>query len=380
MQKVVQRKDAPDPATFIGRGKMAELHLLAQVEKADVIIFDHDLSPAQQLHLENGIGCKIIDRSLLILDIFAQRAKSSEGKLQVELAQLKYLLPRLVGYGTVLSRLGGGIGTRGPGETKLETDRRHIRRKIHELEDRLAAVVRTRGLHRQQRKEKEIPVVAIIGYTNAGKSSLMNALTNAGTFVEDQLFATLDTISRQLVLPHGQEVLLSDTVGFIRNLPHHLIAAFRATLEELREADLLLQVIDGSDPLVEEHIKASIQVLKQLALLDKPMITVVNKADRIEYPETVSRLLRQYAPAVAISAKTGAGLPDLLARIEKQLGEEKIPIEITIPFAQGKLLALCRKKAVIEEEAYQEDGIYIKARVGPDLFQYLIQAGILTKK
>ncbi len=380
LQKVIQRKVKPEAGTFIGRGKMAELRLLAQVEKADVIVFDQDLSPSQQFNLENGTGCKIIDRSMLILDIFAQRARSNEGKLQVELAQLRYMLPRLMGQGTVLSRLGGGIGTRGPGETKLETDRRHIRRKINELENQLENVMRTRSLHRKQRKENEVPIIALIGYTNAGKSSLMKSLTGADVFIENQLFATLDTISRQLVLPKGKKVLLSDTVGFIGNLPHHLIAAFRATLEELQEADVLLHVIDGSNPYAEEQIEASIRVLRELNLLDKSLLTVINKMDQIEYPETIERFLLQYDPAVAISAKMKIGLEQLLEKIETILDGEKYMASIKIPFADGKSLAILKREGQIIEEQYKEDGMMIKAVLPVAVWNYFLKEGYLLKK
>ena len=294
VNRFIQRRAKPDPAFFIGKGKVQELALYAQQENIDLCIFDDELTPVQQRNLELSLGVKIIDRTALILDIFAQRAHSREGKLQVELAQMRYRLPRLSGKGTELSRLGGGIGTRGPGETKLEVDRRRVRTRINDIEKELALVLQQRQQQRQRRKDNEVPLIALVGYTNAGKSTLLNALTDAGVLAENKLFATLDPTTRSVTLPDGETILFSDTVGFIQKLPHQLVAAFRATLEEVVEADLLLHVVDASHSQREAQEQAVYEVLKELKVAEKPMLLVFNKADRMEAgePAEVERLLR----------------------------------------------------------------------------------------
>lgn len=361
--KDIQKRDRPDAATYIGRGKAEEIQLMAQANRIDVIIFDDELSPAQQRNLESLIGVKIIDRSMLILDIFAQRAWSNEGKLQVELAQLKYLLPRLVGQGGALSRLGGGIGTRGPGETKLETDRRRIRKRISDLGERLEMVKKARALHRKRWAALELPVVALVGYTNAGKSSLMHALTGAEVLVEDKLFATLDPTTRKVELPDGRSFLLTDTVGFIRKLPHHLIAAFRATLEETVEADILLHVIDGSSEQAEEHAATVNRVLADLGVVEKPVISVVNKIDLIIYDAILARLLQLFDPAVAVSARNKIGIDGLLKRIGETLPQALQHIKVCIPFTKAALVTDIHNKGKVMEQEYLPEGIQIDAYV-----------------
>jgi len=310
----IQERDTYDPAYLIGRGKVEELSRLCRQEDANLVIFDDDLTPAQVRNLEEAIGVKVLDRTELILDIFAQRAKTKEGRLQVELAQLRYLLPRLVGKGLTLSRLGGGIGTRGPGEMKLEIDRRRIRERIKRIEKALEKVGRTRQLHRRSRIG--IPTLALVGYTNAGKSTLFNALTKADAKTDDKPFVTLDPLIRKIHLPGGGEVFISDTVGFIRKLPHHLVAAFRATLEEVREADLLLHVIDASSNDMEEQIESVNSVLEKLEALHLPVIYVYNKIDRLEDPLSFRKRFLNRRDGVAISALYGDGIADLLEKIE----------------------------------------------------------------
>ena len=302
---IIQRRQRPDIATYIGKGKLEELKALQQETHATTVVFDDQLSPAQQRNIEKIMEVKVIDRTALILDIFAQRANSYEGKLQVELAQMRYLLPRLGGKGLVMSRLGGGIGTRGPGETKLEVDRRTIRDKIHDIEESLKTVSAQRALQRNRRVQSGLPCVAIVGYTNAGKSTLLNRLTDAGVLVEDKLFATLDPTIRMLILPSGRKVLLADTVGFIRKLPHALIAAFRATLEEVVYADLLIHVIDASSEEWEDQSRSVYEVLKELGASDKKVLTVMNKVDCLNGPAKFRRLLWKPG-AIAISAAAGA--------------------------------------------------------------------------
>ncbi|NMA15589.1 MAG: GTPase HflX [Clostridia bacterium] len=376
LAKDLQKRNRPDASFYIGRGKAGEIQLLAQAKKANVIVCDDELSPAQQKNLEEVIGVKIIDRTMLILDIFAQRAKSNEGKLQVELAQLKYLLPRLTGQGMVLSRLGGGIGTRGPGETKLEVDRRRIRKRIIDLERRLETVRRARVLHRKNWRDKEWPVLALVGYTNAGKSTLMNCLTGAGVLVEDQLFATLDPTIRILKLPDSRSVLLSDTVGFVRKLPHHLVAAFRATLEETVEAEVLLHVIDGSSPQVEEQAQAVYQVLKNLGAGEKRVLTVINKIDLIENDAVLSRLLRKFQPSVAVSADKGIGMDNLLKKIQEILPGKLELMHVFLPFGQASYLAEIHAYGRVVEEHYTELGIditaYLDRRLASVLAKYLV--------
>jgi len=317
--KLVQKRGKPDPAYYIGKGKAEELALLAITIHADLVIFDDELSPAQQRNLERLLKIKVIDRTWLILDIFASRAASKEGKIQVELAQLCYLLPRLVGKGTALSRLGGGIGTRGPGETKLEVDRRRIRRRISVLQKELDEIAKRRGLQRSNRSKSGLPLVSIVGYTNAGKSTLFNALTDSEVFVEDKLFATLDPTIRRCYLPSGDFMLLADTVGFIRKLPHDLVAAFRATLEEATYSDLLLHVVDASHPGKDDHLEAVKEVLGTLGVADRPIITVLNKIDLIPGTLERERILLEHPGAIPVSAETREGLDELLKTISEML-------------------------------------------------------------
>ena len=354
---VLQNRPAPDARTFIGEGKAEEIKALADANDASLIIFDNDLSPSQMNNLEQLTGRVILDRSALILDIFAQRARTGEGKLQVELAQYQYILPRLAGLGKSMSRLGGGIGTRGPGESKLESDRRHIRRRIDKLRSDLEQVRQVRAVQRRQRRKTELPLVAIVGYTNAGKSTLLNLLTGAGIEANDRLFDTLDPTTRKKRISETQEILLSDTVGFIRKLPHHLISAFKATLEELRYADLLLHIVDVSDPDWELHMKTVDQVIAQLGAQEIPRVIVYNKVDRCDILPYTS------ADSVLLSAKTGQGEPELLAAIEKALGRGKHPMRLLIPYSDGAALDLLHREAQILSTEYAAEGTLVDAIV-----------------
>ncbi|MCZ6480265.1 MAG: GTPase HflX [Candidatus Methylomirabilales bacterium] len=315
--RVLQERSVPDPRTLIGRGKAEDIRELCE-EGVDLVIFDDDLTGSQQRNLEATLQRKVIDRTGLILDIFAQRARSREGKLQVELAQLKYLLPRLTGHGADLSRLGGGIGTRGPGETKLEVDRRRIRRRVIKIEEELEKVQRHRALLRRRRQKQALPTAALVGYTNAGKSSLLNALTHAKLPVADKFFVTLDPTLRKVILPGGRAVLLSDTVGFIKKLPHQLVAAFKATLEEMRASDLLLHVIDIAHPQWQDQEQAVTAVLEELGMATKPLISLYNKVDKLPHPEAIAFLSRR-PRSVVTSANTGAGLSELKTVIAEML-------------------------------------------------------------
>ena len=367
VSQVLQFRDRIDPAWYIGRGKAEEIARMAEENEADLVIFDQELSPAQLRNLEELIPCKVIDRTQLILDIFAQRARTKEGKIQVELAQLKYLLPRLAGKGKAMSRLGGGIGTRGPGEKKLETDRRHIRRQISVLTKQLAEIKKHRKLHQERRKKNGIPQVALVGYTNAGKSTLLNQLTGAGVLSENRLFATLDPTSRQLVLPSGKEVILTDTVGFIRQLPHHLIAAFRSTLEQVKEADLLLHVVDASHPEAEEQVEAVEQVLADLNAADIPVLMVWNKADRLE-----RELPEGWDPDhLMISAFNEQDLDRLKARVEQALQQEMIIGQAEIPVMRGDWISLLHHKAEMIESNTDDLMMVIKFRLSPADFDQL---------
>ncbi len=352
----IQNRQRPDAATFIGKGKAEELKEYCEQVEANLVISDRELSPAQSRNLADKIGVKVIDRAQLILDIFAGRAQTKEGRLQVELAQLKYMLPRLIGQGTKLSRLGGGIGTRGPGETKLETDRRRIRKRISDLEGELKEVQRHRALLRKDRKDEPFPLVSLVGYTNAGKSTLLKTLTGADVLVEDKLFATLDPTTRRVVLPNNDTVLLTDTVGFIQNLPHHLVAAFRATLEEVIEADLLLHVVDASHPNSERQIKAVHDVLQRLGALEKPMIMVFNKMDNVTD-------LPSHSPGVNISALSGEGIDELLRMVADVLKQRYSLIKVTIPYAKSNLVSLLHQKGKVLLEKYQEDGITLEVEI-----------------
>lgn len=353
--KVTQKREKPDAATYIGRGRLEEIKDFCRDNETDLLIFDTELTPSQQRNIEDITGIRVIDRTELILDIFAARARSGEGKLQVELAQLKYSLPRLGGKGTSLSRLGGGIGTRGPGETKLETDRRHIRRRIKSLEDDLEALSKRRRIARARREKDGTQTVAIVGYTNAGKSTLMNTLTQAGVLAEDKLFATLDPTARALTLPDGRRVMLIDTVGFIRRLPHGLVEAFKSTLEEAATATLILNVCDASSPECAEHLDVTNRLLDELGCSGKPIIAVFNKCDVAPDIGWLSAGLR----SVKISALNGEGLDLLLEEIVKALPPTRKKVSLLLPYSMGSDAALLRSDGAVEKEEYREDGLFM---------------------
>ncbi|MCI7149084.1 GTPase HflX [bacterium] len=364
--RVIQRREMIHPATYVGKGKIEEIKELLWETDADGIVCDDELSPAQTANLTELLDTKVMDRTLIILDIFAGRASTSEGKIQVELAQLRYRQTQLTGAGKALSRLGGGIGTRGPGEKKLEMDRRLIKNRIALLNRELKDVKRHRDLTREQRSRNHMQVAAIVGYTNAGKSTLLNTLTDAKVLEEDQLFATLDPTTRNLKLPSGQEMLVTDTVGFIRKLPHHLIEAFRSTLEEAKYADLILHVVDSSNPQMDEQMYVVYETLRKLEVMNKPVITVFNKMDR----RGENALLRDFQAdrTVQISAKTGEGIPELLCTIEQQLREQKILIERMYPYQESSRVQMIRKYGELLEEHYTEEGIYIRAYVPKEIY------------
>lgn len=364
--RVIQRREMIHPATYVGKGKIEEIKELLWETDADGIVCDDELSPAQTANLTELLDTKVMDRTLIILDIFAGRASTSEGKIQVELAQLRYRQTQLTGAGKALSRLGGGIGTRGPGEKKLEMDRRLIKNRIALLNRELKDVKRHRDLTREQRSRNHMQVAAIVGYTNAGKSTLLNTLTDAKVLEEDQLFATLDPTTRNLKLPSGQEMLVTDTVGFIRKLPHHLIEAFRSTLEEAKYADLILHVVDSSNPQMDEQMYVVYETLRKLEVMNKPVITVFNKMDR----RGENALLRDFQAdrTVQISAKTGEGIPELLCAIEQQLREQKILIERMYPYQESSRVQMIRKYGELLEEHYTEEGIYIRAYVPKEIY------------
>lgn len=370
--KILQNRHTPDARTFIGQGKAEEIRMLIEATDSNMAIFDNALSPSQIRVLEELFGVTVLDRSALILDIFAQRAKTAEGRLQVELAQYKYLLPRLSGMGTSLSRQGGGIGTRGPGETQLETDRRHIRTRISRLEEELEQVRQVRSVQRRQRSKNSVPVVALVGYTNAGKSTILNKLTGAGIPANNRLFDTLDTTSRALSVSDTLDVILSDTVGFISKLPHHLVDAFRATLEELEYADLLIHVIDASDPDREDHIAVVDKLIGQLAKPGIPVIQCYNKADLVETVDIPVGKDR-----VAVSARNGVGLDRLLKLVEDALALGQHQAKLLLPYAKGGLLERLHQEAKVLSVDYAADGILVEAVCGPVLYgqlrQYLIQ-------
>ncbi len=357
--KTLQKRDRPDSATYVGSGKLEEIKEFAQANDVDLLIFDGELTPSQQRNIENETEIRVIDRTTLILDIFAARARSGEGKIQVELAQLRYSLPRLGGKGTQLSRLGGGIGTRGPGETKLESDRRHIRRRIQSLEEDLKEIAKRREQLRTRREKDGVETVAIVGYTNAGKSTLMNALTNAGVLAENKLFATLDPTSRALTLPDGRSVMLIDTVGLIRRLPHHLVQAFHSTLEEAASASVILNVCDASDPCCAEHLAVTKALLNSLGCEGKPIVSVLNKCDLCDN----SFVLPAEGKFVMISALNERGFDNLLAQIQLALPLTRKKAELLIPYSDGGLVNYIREDGVLLEEDYRGDGIYIKAIV-----------------
>ena len=360
IKKFIQKRPKPDPAFFIGRGKVQELALYAQQENIDLCIFDDELSPAQQRNIESVMGIRILDRTALILDIFAQRARTNEGKLQVELAQLQYTLPRIMGKGLMLSRLGGGIGTRGPGETKLEVDRRRIRDRIAFIKEQIEKVKAVRSLHRSKRKKNNVFEVSLVGYTNAGKSTLLNTLTNSDIYAKDQLFATLDPTTRQLTLPNKQEIIITDTVGFIQRLPHQLIAAFRSTLEVVTEADLLVHVIDVSHELYKEQAAAVHEVLKEIGAETKPVITVYNKIDKLPPDSKLADRLAQEEDTVCISAAKKLNLETLQQMIEKHLKSKAVEVTLCIPYAETAKAAQLHETANVLEQEYTENGAVMK--------------------
>ena len=361
---LTQKRPAPDTATCIGSGMVEQAAQICQLEDVDLLIFDRELTPTQIRNLEGDGGVRGIDRTTLILDIFSQRARSKEGKLQVELAQLRYLLPRLSGQGTAMSRLGGGIGTRGPGETKLETDRRHIRRRIGSLKEQLKDVEAARGVTQRRRKKDGTVTVALVGYTNAGKSTLMNRLTQAGVLAEDKLFATLDPTARALKLPCGKTVMLIDTVGLIRRLPHHLVEAFKSTLEQAATADILLNVCDAASSEAREHLEVTQQLLVELGAAGHPIIPVLNKWDAVADPQLAPRL----PGAVRISALNGDGIDALLAAIEENLPEKTFPVEVLLPFSKTGLAAKLREEGAVLSEEYVAEGLRLSAQVDERLY------------
>lgn len=365
---VIQRLPNPEPGTYIGTGKIEEVRQMLIETEADGIITDDELSPTQLRSLSRLLDAKVMDRTLLILDIFAQRASSSEGRIQVELAQLQYRMTRLSGFGTQLSRLGGGIGTRGPGEKKLETDRRLIQHRISQLRRELDDVKRHRALIRGRRSEGAAPVAAIVGYTNAGKSTLLNTMTDAGTLAENRLFATLDPITRLKVLPGGQKVLLTDTVGFIRKLPHNLVEAFGSTLEEARFSDVILHVVDASSPQADVQMAAVYATLRQLGVEDKPVITLFNKMDCLDEDTGRVPADRHADVCIRMSAKTGEGLGELEMALSQILSRDKILIERCYPYSEGGKVQLIHSFGQVLEQRYEDGGIFVKAYVPKDIY------------
>ncbi|MFD5319474.1 GTPase HflX [Streptomyces sp. NPDC127098] len=371
---VIQRRDKPDPATYIGSGKAQELRDLVLETGADTVVCDGELSPGQLIHLEDVVKVKVVDRTALILDIFAQHAKSREGKAQVSLAQMQYMLPRLRGWGQSLSRQmggggssgGGGMATRGPGETKIETDRRRIREKMAKMRREIAEMKTGREVKRQERRRNKVPSVAIAGYTNAGKSSLLNRLTGAGVLVENALFATLDPTVRRAETPSGRAYTLADTVGFVRHLPHDLVEAFRSTMEEVGEADLILHVVDGSHPVPEEQLAAVREVIGEVGARDIPEIVVVNKAD-VADELVLQRLLRAERRAIAVSAQTGQGMAELLATIDAELPRPAVELEALVPYTEGALVSRVHAEGEVLAEEHTGDGTLLKAQVHEEL-------------
>ena len=367
--RVLQKRPKPDPVFCVGRGKAEELSLRCQAVQADLVIFDEELSGVMQKNLEEVLRLKVVDRTALILDIFAARASTREGKLQVEMAQLKYRSQRLLGQGLVLSRLAGGIGTRGPGESKLEVSRRRIRERLTDLERELEQIERQRGLRRQSREKNGVPIIALVGYTNAGKSTLFNRLTGAGVYVENQLFATLDSVSRPIELPHGGKALLVDTVGFIRKLPHELVKAFRATLEEARLADVLVLVLDGADAQMESRRRTVEEVLDSLGATEAPRVEAVNKCDRIA-PEA------QALPgALYISASTGHGVEDLLRRVEDELDADAQEVRLLVPFSRYALVSRLHAMGGVLEQRHSDEGVELRMRITPQNVKFACREG-----
>ena len=371
---VIQNREAVHPGTYIGKGKIDEVRQMIWEREATGVICDDELSPAQLKNLEDALEIKVMDRTMVILDIFASRAKTREGKIQVELAQLKYRAVRLVGLRNSLSRLGGGIGTRGPGEKKLEMDRRLIHERISQLKSELEDVKRHREVTRKSRERGGAMTVAIVGYTNAGKSTLLNTLTQAGILAEDKLFATLDPTTRALTLPGGEKVLLTDTVGFIRKLPHHLIEAFKSTLEEAKYSDVILHVVDCSNPQMDMQMHVVYETLRQLEIKGKEIVTVFNKIDKPGADPTGRDTVADYR--VKISAKTGEGLGDLLETLEKILRSRRVYFEKVFPYSEAGRIQKIRKSGQLLSEEYADDGIHVKAYVPAELFEELYRLPI----
>ncbi|MER7464709.1 GTPase HflX [Streptomyces sp. NPDC097981] len=368
---VIQRRDKPDPATFIGSGKARELRDIVLESGADTVVCDGELSPGQLIALEDVVKVKVVDRTALILDIFAQHAKSREGKAQVALAQMQYMLPRLRGWGQSLSRQmggggGGGMATRGPGETKIETDRRRIREKMAKMRREIAEMKTGRDIKRQERRRNKVPSVAIAGYTNAGKSSLLNRLTGAGVLVENALFATLDPTVRRAETPSGRIYTLADTVGFVRHLPHHLVEAFRSTMEEVGDSDLILHIVDGSHPAPEEQLAAVREVIREVGAVNVPEIVVINKADAAD-PLVLQRLLRIERHSIAVSARTGQGIAELLGLIDSELPRPEVEVEALVPYTRGSLVARAHAEGEVISEEHTPEGTLLKARVHQEL-------------
>ena len=361
--KVLQSRPTPDPHSFVGQGKAEEIHDLVQQTGAKLVIFDNDLTPSQIKALESLTGASVLDRSALILDIFAQRAKTREGKLQVELAQYQYYLPRLTVWNETMGRLGGGIGTRGPGETQLETDKRHIRSRVAKLRQELSEVRQVRGVQRRQRLKNNVPVAALVGYTNAGKSTILNLLTGADIPANNRLFDTLDTTTRQLTVSDTCQVLLSDTVGFIAKLPHHLVEAFKATLEELEYADVLIHVIDATDPDKLDHMAVVDRLIEQLAKPGVPVIRCYNKCDLLSEED-----IPRETGSVCISAKTGSGVPDLLKKIEQELGKGLHKTKFLLPYSMAGFLDTLHQNAKVHSVSYLPDGVAVEATVDEVLY------------
>jgi GTP-binding protein HflX len=365
LDALVQRRDRPDPATYLGKGKAQEVRDVVRATGADTVIVDEELSPGQLRNLEELFGCKVLDRTALILDIFAQHAHSAEGKLQVELAQLRYFLPRLRGWGESMSRLGGGIGTRGPGETKLEVDRRRINKRIAKLKDNIEALRKTRATKRQERVRHRVPSVALVGYTNAGKSTLLNRLTHAGVLVENRLFSTLDPTTRRLDLPDGRTCVLTDTVGFVRKLPHTLVEAFKSTLEEAVRADLLVHLVDGSgsDPGLQHA--AVREVLAEIGAAEVPELLVVNKIDMLE-EMTRARLRRLFPEAELISSIDGTGIESLLFRLTEVVPRPMVDVTLLVPYSRGDVVAALHAAGAVLSESFTDAGTEVRARLRED--------------
>jgi GTP-binding protein HflX len=374
---LIQRRDRPDPATYIGSGKAQELRAVVIENGADTVIADGELAPGQLRQLEDVVKVKVVDRTWLILDIFAQHARSREGKAQVSLAQMQYLLPRLRGWGESLSRQGGGaggssggVGTRGPGETKIETDRRRINKMVAKLRREIREMKTARDTQRSDRKRHGVPSVAIAGYTNAGKSSLLNQITGAGVLVDDALFATLDPTVRKARTPNGRDITVTDTVGFVRHLPHQLVEAFRSTLEEVAEADLILHVVDGSDEAPEEQLTAVREVLAEIGAQDVAEIVVVNKADAAD-PVVLARILRREPHSLAVSARTGEGIEELLRRIDVDLPHAAVAVDLVVPYSRGDLVARAHREGELDAVEHVEEGTHLVGRVSESLAQEL---------